>query len=120
MLPGWGLLKHEIWYSPKCLRLWKTHMDRGHCEAYRPHLCAVVRPAVFSCPTFRNDVYFELGGLAAEKDGYPVLFTSTHNTSPVDKTNAVAKRQLAWDLAMVYVNRDFDTKTMPRNRYDIV
>jgi hypothetical protein len=76
--------------------------------------------AVFTCPIFDNDVYFELGGFAAEKDGYPVLFTATHNTEAVNDGNAAAKRRVAWDLAMAYVVRDFDAKPQPMNPYDVV
>ncbi len=78
------------------------------------------RYVVFASPTFQNDVYFELGGLAAEKDGYPILFTATHNTKEISDKNAVASRAVTWDLAMVFVTRDFDTRPTPANPYDIV
>ncbi len=80
----------------------------------------LVRFPVYACPTFRNDVFFELGGLAAEKDGYPVLFTATHNTESVNDKNVAAKRDVAWDLAMAYVTRNFDTKPASRNPFDIL
>jgi hypothetical protein len=76
--------------------------------------------AVFTCPTFGNDVYFELGGLAAEQDGYPVLFTATHNTEGVSAENAAAKRKVPWDLAMAYVVRDFDAKPRATSPFDVV
>jgi hypothetical protein len=73
----------------------------------------------YACPTFGNDVYFDLGGLAAEPDGYPVLFLSTRNTGPVREENAQSKHHAAWDLAMVYVVRDFESKSNPANPYDV-
>jgi hypothetical protein len=76
--------------------------------------------AAYSCPTFQNDVYFELGGLAAEADGYPVLFTSTRNTQAVTPANRDALARQAWDVGLVYVRRDFDKQPPPTNRYDIV
>jgi hypothetical protein len=76
--------------------------------------------AAFATPTFGNDVYFELGGLAAEKDGYPVLFTATRNTEAVDQKTAAARRAVPWDLALVYVARNFDLKPQPKNPFDVV
>ena len=81
---------------------------------------SAVRTVAFSCPTFANSVMFELGGLATEKDGYPVLFTSTRNTKSVDDKSAQAIRNAPWDLAMVFVVRGFDKKPIPKNPYEIV
>jgi hypothetical protein len=80
----------------------------------------VVRVAAYTCPTFGNSVYFELGGLAAEPDGYPVLFTATRNTEPVNAENQRAMHNKAWDLALVYVLRDFDLRPRPANPYDVI
>lgn len=74
----------------------------------------------FTCPTFGNSVYFELGGLAAEPDGYPVLFTATRNTVAATGANERDLNRQAWDLAMVYVVRDFDTRRMPDNKFDVL
>jgi hypothetical protein len=79
-----------------------------------------VQFAAYACPTFGNAVYFELGGLAAEPDGYPVLFTSTRNTAAVNNENMEPMHHQAWDLAMVYVRRDFDKRPPASNPYDIV
>jgi hypothetical protein len=78
------------------------------------------RYAAFSCPTFGNNVFFELGGLAAEPDGYPILFTATRNTEEVPPKAVEEKTKRPWDLAMVYVRRDFHTKVAPKNPFDIV
>jgi hypothetical protein len=78
------------------------------------------RVPVYACPTFANSVYFELGGLAAEPDGYPVLFTSTRNIAAVSAGTERASHNTAWDLAMVYVRRDFDTRRQPANPYDLL
>jgi hypothetical protein len=80
----------------------------------------ISRFAAYACPTFGNDAYFDLGGLAAEADGYPLLFVSTRNTEPVHAGNSQQMHHKAWDLAMVYVLRDFDKKSNPSNPYDIV
>ncbi|MBL8798892.1 MAG: hypothetical protein JNM56_33720 [Planctomycetia bacterium] len=79
-----------------------------------------VRVNVFACPTFGNAVYFELGGVAAEKDGYPVLFTATRNTKPVNQENQAKMHAQAWDLALVYVLRGFESKGNGKNPYDTV
>jgi hypothetical protein len=81
---------------------------------------SIVQFPAYTCPTFGNSVYFELGGLAAEADGYPVLFTGTRNTADVSADNAGPMHQKAWDLAMVYVMRDFDTKAHPPNPYNLI
>jgi hypothetical protein len=81
---------------------------------------AEVRRAAFSCPTFGNAVFFELGGLAAEPDGYPVLFTATRNTGEVGPKAVEEKAKRPWDLAMLYVRRDFHTKTAPKNPFNVV
>ena len=65
-------------------------------------------------------MFFELGGIAAEPDGYPVLFTATQNTAEVSPTNIGEKSKLPWDLGMLYVRRDFDAKKPPANPYDAV
>jgi hypothetical protein len=91
-------------------------------EKLRTHPAARVRLArynAYACPTFGNAVYFELGGLAAEADGYPVLFTATRNTHAVTAENARAMHGRAWDLAMVYVARDFDARPNPPSPYNI-
>lgn len=80
----------------------------------------VVRHPAFSCPTSGNAVFFELGGLAAEPDGYPVLFTATRNTGEVSPQTAPEKGKLPWELAMIYVRRDFHEKKTPKNPFDIV
>jgi hypothetical protein len=79
-----------------------------------------VRLAAYAGPTFSNDVFFELGGVAAEKDGYPVLLTAVRGTEPVDDKSVESRRAAAWDLAMVYVVRDFDSREAPANPFDIV
>lgn len=79
-----------------------------------------VRHPAFSCPTSGNAVFFELGGLAAEPDGYPVLFTATQNTGEVSPMTVQEKAKRPWELAMLYVRRDFHTKTTPKNPFDIV
>jgi hypothetical protein len=76
--------------------------------------------AVYACPTFQNDVFFELGGLAAEPDGYPILFTGTRNTQAVNDTNRDALSRQVWDVGLVYVRRDFDKQPPAKNPYDIV
>ncbi len=80
----------------------------------------VVRAPIYTCPTFANSVYFELGGLAAEPDGYPVLFTATRNTAAVNAANERAMYNVAWDVALVYVLRDFDLKPRVANPHDVV
>ncbi len=80
----------------------------------------VMQFPAFSCPTSGNNVYFELGGLAAEPDGYPVLFAATRNTTEVSPATADQKNHLPWDLGMVFVRRDFHTKAAPANPFDIV
>lgn len=90
-------------------------------ERLRPNAKpTTVRHAVYTCPTFGNAVYFELGGLAAEPDGYPVLFTTTRNIGPVNDSNVTAMHNMAWDLAMVYAVRDFEAKPAGENPYDLV
>ena len=84
-----------------------------------PKAARIARFLAYACPTFGNAVYFELGGLAAEPDGYPVLFTATRNTAAVNDSNAGPMHDMAWDLALVYLVRDFDTKPHPKNSYDI-
>jgi hypothetical protein len=79
-----------------------------------------VRRLAFTCPTSGNAVFFELGGLAAEPDGYPVLFTATRNTEEVSPKTVPDKGRLPWDLAMLYVRRDFHEKAVPKNQFDIV
>lgn len=76
--------------------------------------------ACFSCPTSGNAVFFELGGLAAEPDGYPVLFTATQNTGEVSPKTVDEKGKLPWDVGMLIVRRDFDTKRAPANPFDAV
>lgn len=80
----------------------------------------VARHLAFSCPTSGNAVFFELGGLAAEPDGYPVLFAATRNTDAVTAEEVEAKGKLPWDLAMVYVRRDFHAARTPKNPFDVV
>lgn len=76
--------------------------------------------ACYSCPTSGNAVFFELGGLAVEPDSYPVLFTATRNTGEVSPANIEAKGKLPWDVGMLIVRRDFDTKKPPANPFDAV
>lgn len=80
----------------------------------------VARFNAYACPTFGNSVFFELGGLAAEADGYPVLFTATRNTAAANEGNVGQLNQLPYDLAMVYLVRGFDGKPGPKNAYDSV
>jgi len=80
----------------------------------------VVRFPVFACPTSGNAVFFELGAVTAEPDGYPVLLTATRNTEEVGPMTADEKSRRPWDLGMVYVRRDFHEKPAPKNPYDIV
>jgi len=78
----------------------------------------IARANAFACPTIGNSVYFDLGGLAAEADGYPILFTATRNTSPASKENEGKLNALPYDLALVYVVRNFEAKPGPKNPYD--
>lgn len=78
----------------------------------------LTRCSVFACPTFGNSVFFELGGVAAEKDGYPVLFTATRNTQPVSRDNVNEMSKQAWDLALVYLLRGFEKLPRSKNPYD--
>lgn len=78
------------------------------------------RFAAFACPTSGNNVYYELGALAAEEDGYPVLFAATRNTEEVSPKTAEEKGRQPWELGMVYVRRGFQDKAQPKNPYDIV
>src|SRR5262249_37488894 len=80
----------------------------------------LTRTLAFACPTFGNSVYFELGGLAAEADGYPVLFTATRNKSAVSAESARKMHEQAWDLALVYVARGFDLRPRRPNPYDVI
>ncbi len=76
--------------------------------------------AVFSCPTSGNAVFFELGGLAAEPDGYPVLFTATRNTDEVSPKTIEEKTKLPWDVGLLYVVRDFEKRPWPKKPFDVV
>lgn len=89
-------------------------------EKIVPGAGRVVHCNIFACPTFGNSVFFELGGVAAEKDGYAVLFTATRNTQPVtsDKVNEMGNQ--AWDLALVYLLRGFEKVPRGPNPYDTV
>jgi len=78
----------------------------------RPH---IARANAFACPTFGNNVFFDLGGVAAEADGYPILFTASRNTSAVSQGKPAKG---PYDLALVYVVRDFEARPRPKNPYD--
>jgi hypothetical protein len=92
-------------------------------EKLQPESSGGFRPpqfAAFSCPTTGNAVFFELGGLAAEPDGYPVLFTATRNTTEVEPKTVEAKTKLPWDVGLLYLVRDFETKKPTDNPFDAV
>jgi len=74
----------------------------------------------FACPTQGNSLFFDLGGVAAEADGYPILFTATRNTAAITNDNIAQLRRLPSELALVYVVRSFETKRAPKNPYDII
>jgi hypothetical protein len=74
----------------------------------------------YSCPTNGNSIFFELGGIAAEADGYPILYTATRHTTSASNENLAPLRRLPAELAMVYVVRNFETKRAPKSPYDIV
>jgi hypothetical protein len=73
----------------------------------------------YSCPTNGNSLFFDLGGVAAEADGYPILFTSTRNTASVNAGSMAQLSRLPSELALVYVVRNFETKRAA-NPYDMV
>lgn len=74
----------------------------------------------YCSPTWGLSCYFDLGGIAVEPDGYPVQFTATRNTSSARAENEGPLYHMAWDLAMVYVVRNFETKKVPDNPFDIL
>jgi hypothetical protein len=74
----------------------------------------------YSCPTSGNSLFFELGGIAAEADGYPILFTASRNTATVNNANIGQLRGMPPELAMVYVVRNFETKPGAKNPYDTI
>jgi hypothetical protein len=74
----------------------------------------------FSCPTNGNAIFFDLGGVAAEADGYPILFTAPRNTASATDGSLAQVRRLPYELALVYVVRNFETKRAAKSPYDII
>lgn len=73
----------------------------------------------YSCPTNGNSIFFDLGGVAAEADGYPILFTSTRNTVSVNAGTVAQVSRAPSELALVYVVRNFETKRAA-SPYDMI
>jgi hypothetical protein len=71
----------------------------------------------YSCPTSGNSLFFELGGIAAEAHGYPVLFTASRNTASINNGTIGHVSRMPTELALVYVVRNFETKPA-KNPYD--
>jgi hypothetical protein len=72
----------------------------------------------YACPTSGNSLFFELGGIAAEAHGYPILFTASQNTASINNGTIGQVSRMPTELALVYVARNFEMKPAPKNPYD--